>query len=97
MPKHPPKHRPALRRCAWVAALLLCLGQAVASLHVHGLESAEDACIACALGNPTHPSGGIEAASEPRFRHLPQEAPPKLLLPGTRPFQIPPCRAPPIS
>ena len=98
MPKQSNKHLPAaLQRCACVVALLLCLGQAFSSLHVHGSETAEEVCAACALAQPVHPSSSICGVGEPPIRHQPEETPAAPLPPSARPFQIPPCRAPPIS
>ncbi|MYE82870.1 MAG: hypothetical protein F4X36_13755 [Gammaproteobacteria bacterium] len=89
------------RRRAWrwasLAALVLCVVQAVADAHVHVDEHEEDACTVCAFSDPGHvqevdairaePSKWRRSACFPAF---------SAILP-LRPYEPGRPRAPPVS
>ena len=55
-----------LQRFAWLAALVLCFGQADADTHLHLDEIEEDVCTLCGFSDPGHVLDVGSADSQPR-------------------------------
>ena len=86
-----------LQRWASLAALLLCVGHAVADTHVHLDEHEEEACTLCVIVEPSHVPlvGWVDARPSEWWPSNSMPVVSATLSP--RPYEVGRPRAPPIS
>ena len=93
----PPRPGRLLPQVALLAALLVCVGQSIADVHLHLDEQEEEVCTLCAISEPGHvPTIGLLVAlpfESRRSDHLPEYS--ATLSP--RPYEAAQPRAPPVS
>ena len=85
------------QRFAWLAALVLCFGQADADTHLHLDEFEEDVCTLCGFSDPGHVQDVGSADSQPRAWRRTNSVPVFSAILSPRPFEVSRSRAPPIS
>ena len=89
------------RRRAWrwasLAALVLCVVQAVAAAHVHVDEQEEDACTVCAFSDPGHVQEVDATRAEPSKWRRADDFPAFSAILPLRPYELGRPRAPPAS
>lgn len=86
-----------LQRFAWLAAVVLCFGQAAADTHLHLDEIEEEVCTLCGFSDPGHllDVGGTEG--QPCAWHRTDSVPVFSATLSPRPFEVSRARAPPVS
>ena len=94
-----PEPRPGrqLQRWVAVAALLLCVGHAVADTHVHLDDDEEEVCALCAISEPGHVSEVARIGPRPAAWRRSSNVPVVEATRNPRPYEVPHPRAPPIS
>ena len=96
MTRVPSRPRRVLQRWALLAALLLCVGQSVADVHLHLLEDEEEVCTLCAICEPDHvPEVGRVDARPSEARRC-NGLPVYSATLSPRPFEVVRPRAPPV-
>ena len=86
-----------LQRFAWLAALVLCFGQAAADTHLHLDEIEEEVCALCVFSEPGHVVDVGGADAQPRAWRRTNSVPLVSAILSPRPFEVSRSRAPPIS
>ncbi len=86
-----------LQRFAWLAALVLCFGQAAADTHLHLDEIEEEICTLCGFSDPGDVLDAGCADSQPRAWRRTDSVPVYSATLSPRPFEVSRSRAPPVS
>ena len=89
--------RRMLQRLVCVAAMVLCLGQAVADAHLHLDEIEEEACTVCAFSDPGQILIAECIEGQPSEWRRSECVPVFSAVLSPCPFEVARSRAPPIS
>ena len=86
-----------LQRFAWLAAFLVCFGQAAADTHLHLDEFEEEVCTLCGFSDPGHVVDVGGADGQPRAWRRTHSVPVFSSILSPRRFEVSRSRAPPVS